>query len=151
MLRLTPEVAQKDLALVLGLTKQAVAEIVAKLEAKGFVEKIASEGDRRQVIVKLTDAGREAAEAAAEERDDAVAGLLEALSDEEVETFSELLGKLITNLEAKLGEDSEERKERIDEFWRHHGHEGHGHGRGRGCGCGGHGGHGGRGRGRCCR
>lgn len=57
-----------------GMTKQSMGELIADLEAKGYVERREDAGDRRARIVVLTDAGirldREAARAVAEiERD----------------------------------------------------------------------------------
>ncbi|WP_420000105.1 MarR family winged helix-turn-helix transcriptional regulator [Streptomyces boninensis] len=47
-----------------GLTKQALAELVADLEKHGYLERIADEADRRAKIIRLTEQGR-AAQAAA--------------------------------------------------------------------------------------
>src|SRR3712207_6144429 len=41
-----------------GLTKQALAQALAPLEAGGYVEVVPDPGDRRARLVRLTDRGR---------------------------------------------------------------------------------------------
>jgi DNA-binding MarR family transcriptional regulator len=53
-----------DLAERAGLTKQAVGEVVTDLEHLGYVERVPDPDDRRAKIVRLTDAGRDASQAA---------------------------------------------------------------------------------------
>jgi DNA-binding MarR family transcriptional regulator len=53
-----------DLAERAGLTKQAVGEVVSDLEALGYLERVPDPGDRRAKIVRLTDTGLDATEAA---------------------------------------------------------------------------------------
>lgn len=47
-----------DIASRAGVTKQAIAEVVADLEAKGYVTKTDDPTDRRARIVRLTPRGR---------------------------------------------------------------------------------------------
>ncbi|SNS77953.1 transcriptional regulator, MarR family [Geodermatophilus saharensis] len=47
-----------------GLTKQALAQALAPLEAGGYVEVVPDPGDRRARLVRLTDRGREVNDAA---------------------------------------------------------------------------------------
>jgi len=101
LLRLQPETTQRELTYLMGMSRQALAELLAKLEAKGLVEREASTTDRRVVVVRLTDAGREVqqqARAAAEPAD-----LLEVLSDDEVAQLTELLGRVHTRVHTELG------------------------------------------------
>ena len=49
-----------DLADVLGVSRQAVAQVVALLERDGYVERLADPGDRRAKLVCLTRRGRQA-------------------------------------------------------------------------------------------
>lgn len=50
-----------------GLTHQSVGEVVAELERRGFVERIADPTDRRARLVRLTDDGRALVRAAIEQ------------------------------------------------------------------------------------
>jgi DNA-binding MarR family transcriptional regulator len=87
LLRLTPEVTQKDIGYLLGLSKQAAGELLGKLQQRGFIEREQSATDRRVVIVRLTDAGRAAANDAATPPDAGgdQFGVLDCLEDEEGE------------------------------------------------------------------
>ena len=52
------QVASGDLADRLGLTRGAISKIVDKLDAKGWIEMEAKEGDSRFRLLSLTRAGR---------------------------------------------------------------------------------------------
>jgi DNA-binding MarR family transcriptional regulator len=47
-----------------GLTHQSVGEVVAELEQRGYVERVADPDDRRARLVRLTPAGRQLVRAA---------------------------------------------------------------------------------------
>ena len=101
LLRLQPETTQRELTFLMGMSRQALAELLAKLEAKGLVEREASTTDRRVVVVRLTEAGRQAQEqarAAAEPTD-----LLDVLTDDEVATLAALLERVQTRVHTELG------------------------------------------------
>ncbi|MDR2380230.1 MAG: MarR family transcriptional regulator [Bifidobacteriaceae bacterium] len=137
LLRLTPEITQKDLGFLLDVSKQSLGELLDKLQQRGFIEREPSKQDRRVTNVKLTDEGRAAAETvAAPEPDDDRLGFLECLDGEELAQFSGLLGRIIAHLATELGGDgSDERREMLAGFWRGHGggpHGGFGFGPGRG-------------------
>lgn len=53
-----------------GLTHQSVGEVVAVLERRGYVVRVADPADRRAKLVQLTDAGRELVRAAVATIDD---------------------------------------------------------------------------------
>lgn len=48
-----------DLSRAAGLSSAATTSMIDRLERKGFVNRIRSEDDRRQVLVEMTDEGRE--------------------------------------------------------------------------------------------
>ena len=48
-----------ELAARLGVTHGAVSQLAGRLEKKGLVQRTANPKDRRQSIVRLTDAGKE--------------------------------------------------------------------------------------------
>lgn len=166
LLGLKPEISQKDLTFLLGMRQQSVAELLMKLEEKGFIEREQATEDRRQMLVKLTEAGREEA---ARIDTNPKASFLDCLEDDEKETLSGYLTRLIEALEEEVGDGEDDlyemhRKHFEEMFdgevpegfperphgYGHggHGSHGHGHGGGRGhggCGPHGHGGHGGHG------
>ncbi|RXE55363.1 MarR family transcriptional regulator [Methanoculleus taiwanensis] len=55
-----PDESVSEIASRLGITKGAVSQTVKKLEAKGYLERGGREGDRKTVVLHLTDRGREA-------------------------------------------------------------------------------------------
>ncbi|MQS88908.1 MarR family winged helix-turn-helix transcriptional regulator [Companilactobacillus mishanensis] len=86
--------SQKELADRLNLTAQSTAEFVGKLVKKGFVTKEKSQHDKRVVIIKLTDSGRENSQTATAEIPD----YIKALTDEELDQLSALFTKINANL-----------------------------------------------------
>ena len=87
------EVNEKDLVECLYLKANTLTDLLKKLEKKGYVEIRKGEKDRRQIIIRLTDEGRDLKKKAvnvpktlAEEQ---------WLTLEEVITFKSLLNKLL--------------------------------------------------------
>ena len=92
-----------DLSGVLMVSNGNVTGIVDRLEAEGLVERVAVEGDRRAVRVRLTARGRDAFEDMAEEHEVWVDGLLAGLTPAETETAARLLEKLAGGVMAGRG------------------------------------------------
>lgn len=92
-------ITQRELQDILEVRSGSLSEILNKVEADGFIERSQSENDRRQMEVKLTEAGMEAASRLEEERGDVAVELFSCLSGEEKKTLSELLDKLLDGWE----------------------------------------------------
>ena len=108
LLKMNPEISQKDLTFVLGMRPQSVGELLQKLEDKELITRKASDQDRRIMIIRLTDLGKEEAEKISE-RPDFGEELFADFTDEEKEEWSRLVEKLSETLKNQLGEeDSEE-------------------------------------------
>jgi DNA-binding MarR family transcriptional regulator len=124
ILRLKPEISQKELTYLLGMSKQSLAELLAKLEKSGYITREPSEEDKRVVTVKLTEEGKGAAEPA--DADGEAAGAdktLDCLSDEELALFSGYLSRIIKRYEEQFpGEDFEERRKSLERFMSRYGH-----------------------------
>lgn len=86
--------SQKDLATRLDLTAQSTAEFVNKLVKKQLVTKEKSTTDRRKTIIRLTDLGRQTADAASAK----IPEFLQVLSDEELDQFTTILTKINASL-----------------------------------------------------
>lgn len=87
------EMTQGELQEKLGTQPGSVSEIVSKLVNRGMLTREKDEEDKRKVVLRLTEHGREKAEHChGEDRNKDVFG---ALSDEEKETFKSLLEKLL--------------------------------------------------------
>ncbi len=84
-----------DIAERLLLTPSGVTRLLDGLERDGWVAKRSCEHDARVTYAVLTDEGRERLEVASKSHLEQVRGLFEErLSDEEVATLAELLGRL---------------------------------------------------------
>lgn len=129
LLKMRPEISQKDLSFLLDIRQQSLCELLSKLERQGYIERTPSDSDRRSMDIRLTDAGA----AAAEERCD-YGGLFKCLEKEEQAALIEYLDRIIADLEKDL-DDGQPDDAGFDPRVRCHGHgrgRGHGHGRGDG-------------------
>ena len=86
--------APGELADSLGLTRGAVSKIVDKLDAKGWIQTEAKEGDSRFRLLSLTRAGRRSLPVLAEIADQNDALFFNCLNAREKRTLRELLVKL---------------------------------------------------------
>ena len=98
LLKMQPEITQKELSYLLGMRPQSLGELLSKLEKKGFITRTPSEEDRRVMILRLTPEGEKAAENPENDSYD----FFGILNSEEKEQFNEYLERLIENLEEKM-------------------------------------------------
>ncbi|MFH8801774.1 MarR family winged helix-turn-helix transcriptional regulator [Streptomyces sp. NPDC017936] len=83
--RLAPDGATvTDLAVHLGVTKQAASQLVDEMARKGYVERRPHPGDARARLVVLTERGWECTRAAEAAAVDAVQAWVEVLGEDEV-------------------------------------------------------------------
>lgn len=120
VLKLKPEMTQRELTYLLGMSRQSIAELLRKLEAQGLVERETSATDRRVVNVRLTETGRNAVQDTEPEAD-AYLTFLDCLSDVEVTRLADYLGRIIRALEEEAVNDCGEHAEHPEEFRHHHG------------------------------
>lgn len=132
LLRIKPEISQREMAEILGIRPQSLGETLNRLEAAGYIERRTREDDRRSLIVCLTEAG---AEAARDERGQSSGddGLFDCLSAAERSQLAALLAKVTASLESRLPPPPPPPEHGPHEHGCHGGRSGH------------HGGHG------CCR
>jgi DNA-binding MarR family transcriptional regulator len=127
ILKMKPEISQRDLTYLLGMSKQSIAQLLDKLEKNGYITREPSEEDKRVMNIKLTEEGMKTAE----DIDDSTpetAKILDCLNDEELAAFSDYLGRIIKRYEEQFpGEDFEQRRKSIKEFMLQYGHD-HGFG-----------------------
>lgn len=128
ILKLKPEISQKELGYLLDMSKQSLAELLAKLERNGYITREPSEEDKRVMTIRLTEKGRKAAEGVDNDSLETTK-LLDCLNEEELASFSDYLGRIIRRYEERFpGEDFEQRRRSIEEFMSQHGHGFAGHG-----------------------
>ncbi|MGB2578606.1 DNA-binding MarR family transcriptional regulator [Elusimicrobium simillimum] len=135
LLKIQPNISQKDLAYLLDLRAQSLSELLAKLEKNGLVQRSASETDRRSMNISLTPAGEEAALQGEETSKE---DFFSFLSDEEKTNLSNMLDKIIEGFGDRISEGEEHggHRHHFSHFHRHCGgfeREDHGGGHGEGC------------------
>jgi len=87
----------KALLDALILTSGGLSNLLRKLEAQGFIRRMADEADGRGVIVELTEKGRQVVEPAMRDHADAEREIIASLSPEEVAGTAYALRKLMTD------------------------------------------------------
>lgn len=97
-------ISQKDLMEVLDMRQQSLAELLSKLEAKGYITRTPSPEDRRKQIVELTDEGRAAADAVPDA--DPNIDFFDCLTDDEKANLEDYLTRLAESLEQKWEEET---------------------------------------------
>jgi DNA-binding MarR family transcriptional regulator len=80
------------------VTSGAITQRLDRLEERGLITRERSRDDGRAVVVSLTDAGREALDAALPEHLDTERKLLEGLSDDDREQLAGLLRRFLLGL-----------------------------------------------------
>lgn len=102
LLKMQPEITQKELSFLLDIRPQSLGELLAKLERGGFIERTPSDTDRRGMNIRLTDAGAKAAD-----QSTPASGIFASLAPEEQATLAGYLERIIADLEKSLGEIQE--------------------------------------------
>lgn len=87
-------VSQKDLVEKLDVRPSSLSEMLKKLESKGLIERRQDEEDKRNVIVSLSEKGREAADKEKQRKGKLEEELFRALSEEERDKLNSILLKL---------------------------------------------------------
>ncbi len=122
ILKLKPEISQKELTYLLNMSKQAVAELIAKLEKNDYVSRKPSEEDKRILMINLTEKGSKAAEDV-DENTLETTKVFDCFNDNELAIFSEFLARIIKRCEEQFPEDNfEERRKMMVDFISSHRH-----------------------------
>ncbi len=109
-LKIAGEASSADMAVILGIRQQSLNQSLIRLEEEGYVVRAQAEDDRRRIIVRLTDKGRNA-----EAPKNNAVRAFEVLTDEERDRMSSMLDKLIGEFSKELGlpDDPDERMEAV--------------------------------------
>ncbi|MBO0447834.1 MarR family transcriptional regulator [Enterococcus ureilyticus] len=100
LLKLKPETTQKELSYLLDMRPQSLGELLVKLEKNGYISREPLESDRRVMVIRLTEAGRAAAENSKQDEET----IFDVLSESEQEEFKSIMSKLLEALEAEIPE-----------------------------------------------
>ncbi len=87
-----------EVARALHLTPSGAGRLIDRLESDGLVVRGALKGDLRSVVLSLTEAGQARRQKALDERAKALSHALQRLTEEEIETVANLLGKALGGL-----------------------------------------------------
>lgn len=88
---------QVSVAAEVGIDRNNAADVIRRLERRGFVERIPSPTDRRARVSRITDAGRRFVEAAHGAMERAQHRFTGSLSADETARLMELLGKIMVD------------------------------------------------------
>lgn len=88
-------IRQKDLAMAAGINASSASEVISRLEDDGYLVRVIDENDKRATLLKLTEMGAVRAEEIRSERDSFLDDLFSRLTEEEKQTLSDLLDKLL--------------------------------------------------------
>jgi DNA-binding MarR family transcriptional regulator len=100
LLKLKPEISQKELSTILDIRSQSLGELLAKLENQGYITRTPSTEDRRVMNISLTEAGKAAAEQGSEPEN--LGSFFDCLTPEEEATLSDYLNRLIKTLKEQM-------------------------------------------------
>lgn len=103
ILKMQPEITQKELSYLLDMRNQSLSELLAKLEKAGYVTRTQSTEDRRVMNIKLTEEGKKAADEMQAEKEDN--DLFDILGKEERSNLSSYLEKISEALKKQMGEE----------------------------------------------
>jgi len=107
ILKMKPEISQKELSYLLEMRPQSMGELLTKLEKKGYISRTPSETDRRVLNIKLTKEGEEAT-AESKEPEFSFDKVFECLNDEEQQNLSSYLDSIIRKIESQVNDDQSE-------------------------------------------
>ena len=88
-------IRQKDLVEKLHIGQSSTSELINKLEDDGYIERKVDESDKRATLLFLTEKGQARAAEVADERAAMFEDVFSKLTDEEKQTLSDLLDKLL--------------------------------------------------------
>lgn len=106
LLKMKPEISQKDLSTILNIRSQSLGELLAKLERSGYITRTPSEADRRVIQICLTDEGKKVANQTEKQFENI--NLFRCLSEEEQIIIGGYFKRIIKDLENQFEDDESE-------------------------------------------
>ncbi|MGO0904428.1 MarR family winged helix-turn-helix transcriptional regulator [Clostridioides difficile] len=104
MLKIKPEITQKELSYLLDMRPQSLGELLSKLENQEFITRTPSEKDRRVMVVRLTSKGMDEINKI-EQEEDPTNKIFDILEKEEKSILSDILNKITNELERSIKND----------------------------------------------
>ncbi len=106
LLKMQPEISQKELSYLLDMRPQSMGELLVKLEKSGYIIRKQSDEDRRIVNIELTEEGKKVTE----ERPD-YGDIFNCLDKKEQETLNNYLVRIINHVEEQFSGEEQDGKE----------------------------------------
>ena len=120
ILKLQPEISQKELGYLLDMRNQSLGELLVKLEKSGAITREPSEEDRRSMNIRLTAAGADLVSSGGGKTDDA-GEIFECLCAVDREKLREILSSLSIALKNVLGyNDAHDGLKSVSQSGSHH-------------------------------
>ena len=103
ILKMKPEVSAGDLAYMLDLRPSSLNELLNKLENGGYITRAPAEADKRVVMIRLTEKGRNF-----EPKGQGLEDIFDALSEGERENLNKYLDRMIEELKKRMAEEGDD-------------------------------------------
>ena len=98
MLKMQDSISTKDLSYLMGIRVSSLNELLAKMEKSGYITREPSEVDKRVILAKLTEKGKNEQQQELNRGD-----IFTCLSEEEQKAFGDYLDRIIVFIETKIG------------------------------------------------
>lgn len=97
LLESNPGIDQRSLGELLQLDRSTIADVVSRMEKRGYLERLRDAGDRRRNILSLTERGREELRELRPHAERVNASLVAGLGEADRAELSRLLGLLLAS------------------------------------------------------
>lgn len=117
ILKMKPEITQKELLFLLNMSKQSLAELLSKLEKNGFIIRQPSPTDRRVSLITLTEKGK-LVQVEDTDKTVAIPNMFKDFTEIELASFDEYILRLLDFFKEQLKNDKEfiDRQQAIENF-----------------------------------
>lgn len=106
------ELLQRELQSILDVQSGSLSEMIIKMETDGFIEKIKSEKDGRNFVLRLTAKGHALAEYLKREYENRINKMMSCFSENQLEELHNMLGEMIAHWR-NVGKDWEYPSDKI--------------------------------------
>ncbi|MBR3975597.1 MAG: winged helix-turn-helix transcriptional regulator [Clostridia bacterium] len=104
------DICQKDIEAFFGLSHATVSGIISRLEAKGFLESVSAEDDRRKKLIRATGKAKKCDSTVAEQIKETEELLLKNFSEKEKEMLFIYILRMLDNIGVHTPEKREDEK-----------------------------------------
>lgn len=110
VLKLRDGISSRDLSYLLGIRVSSLNELLLKMEKNGYITREPSEQDKRVILIKLTDKGRDEQQQKPFDFDD----VFSCLAEDEQTAFGEYLDRIADAIQANAAAADDDWDDRID-------------------------------------